>query len=296
MANPRKVIDLQKVVKEWAEQRYDRMATRKMKRLKTKKYVTTSIDWSEVSFVDRTEWPRLAEAAFDESEKKHDANANGPVSESKTPQLAADSQTTKASILFQTKFTNNTEGDQEYTMRTEKTTRSSCSTNIETGYTKGVEMSVTLKTPCEVFEANAGFHREISLTNSHGETIEEEVTWGVESHINVKRGYVANAKLIVDEKKYDGTFTITSRVAGTVHVSFTNVKDNNSMVYGTSDEIYAIVEEYLETQRCLDNPLDSFVQVREPEVIITTKGKCDFRYGIKQQVLVEQVPMSQGRG
>ena len=294
MSNQRKVIDLQKVVREWADQRYDKMATRKMRRLKGKKCVAMNIDWSEVSFVDHTQWPRLAESLFDDEDDKPkgDANSNGPVNESKAVTIAADGQATKASILFQTKFTNNTEDNQEYTMRTEKTTRSSCTTTIENGYTRGVEMSVALKTPCEVFEANAGFHREISLTNSHGQTVEEEVNWGVESHINVKRGYVANAKLIIEEKKYDGTFTITSRISGMVHVSFTNSKDNNAMVYGTSDEIYAIVEEYLEMQRNLDNPLDSFVEVREPEVIVCTRGKCDFRFGVKQQVLVEQVPMS----
>lgn len=54
------------------------------------------------------------------------------------------------SVLFQTKFTNNTDGVQEYTMRTEKKTKTTLSTNIEQGYTRGVEMSVKLSAPGEV--------------------------------------------------------------------------------------------------------------------------------------------------
>jgi len=293
MASQRKSIDLQQIVRNWADQQYERMATRKMKRLKSKKYITVNIDWSNVSFSDITEWPKLAEAPFTEKDKgSSDTNANGPVSEAKSRLLVPEMQaSTKASILFETTFTNNTSGDQEYTMRTEKTTKSSCSTNIETGYTKGVDMCITLKTPCEIFEANAGFHREMSLTNATGETIEEEITWGVESHINVKKGHIANAMLIVNEKKYDGTFTVTSTIKGPVHVTFNNIKENSALVFAASDDVFAIVEDYIETQRNLNDPVDNFVSVQGQNVVIRTQGKCDFRYGVKQQVLVEQVPM-----
>lgn len=55
-----------------------------------------------------------------------------------------------ASVLFQTRFKNNTKADQSYTMRTEKKTKTSMTTSVEHGFTKGIEMGVRLKTPCEV--------------------------------------------------------------------------------------------------------------------------------------------------
>jgi len=122
-----------------------------------------------------------------------------------SPNLHPDVGYSHANILFQTKFVNNTKDPQEYTMRTEKTTRSSCSTSIETTFTN-------LKTPCEVFEASAGYSREQSLTNSDGETLEEELTWGVESLIKVKAEHVAEAQLVVDEKKYAGDFVIETTI------------------------------------------------------------------------------------
>ena len=70
--------------------------------------------------------------------------------------VRAETGETKGNILFQTRFTNDTDDPQEYTLKTEKRTMSSCDTVIEESFTKGVEMSVNLKTPCEIFEANAG--------------------------------------------------------------------------------------------------------------------------------------------
>ena len=94
------------------------------------------------------------------------------------------------SVLFRTKFKNMTDRQQEYTMKTEKTTKSALITEVESGYTRGVEMSVTLKTPGELLEANAGYRREYSLTHLSGESFEEELHWGVDSVIKVRSIYI----------------------------------------------------------------------------------------------------------
>ena len=47
-------------------------------------------------------------------------------------------------------------------------------------------MDVKLTTPGSILEANAGFHRELSLTEIEGQTIEEELTWAVDSQIEVR--------------------------------------------------------------------------------------------------------------
>ena len=48
-------------------------------------------------------------------------------------------------------------------------------------------MDVKLTTPCSILEANAGFSREMSLTNTRGETIDEELKWSVDSEIEVRQ-------------------------------------------------------------------------------------------------------------
>jgi hypothetical protein len=238
------------------------------------------VDWTDVRFVDETEWGRVSQTAFD-NPALSDANENT----SGQPEKVF----THANILFQTKFSNNTNDEQEYTMKTEKTTSSSCSTSIETGFTKGYEMSVTLKTPCEVLEANAGYRNEMSLTRSEGQSIEETLTWGVESQIRVKRGHVAEAQLVVNEQKRNGDFTVVSRISGTVLVRFTNIRNNNQAFRFISNSIYGILEKYADMERRKGHALDfvNFDQENDT-VVVHTKGTCRFKYGVKQEVKVDQ--------
>ena len=277
-------IDIEQIVKDWAWREYDRTATRKQRRLREKekknssRYLNVTLDWSEVKFVDTTDWPQLAEDKADDNDNQS------------TMQAAA-AGGTHANILFQTKFTNNTMDGQEYTLKTEKTTRSSCSTEVETSYTRGIEMSLNLKTPGEIFEANAGYTRELTLTNNSGETIEEELTWGVESLIKVKAEHIAEAQLVVNEKKYNGDFVVITKIKGYVFVNFTNIKDNNSLVKATGHDLAEIVKEYIQMHRRIGEALD-YVEVQDDTVVIRTKGHCQFRFGIKQEVVVNQIPLN----
>ena len=73
------------------------------------------MDWSEVRFRDETEWPRLSE---DDLQKEKDSNKNttqAPAVPGRDQQ--AEHGFSQASVLFQTKFTNNTKDDQEYTLK-----------------------------------------------------------------------------------------------------------------------------------------------------------------------------------
>lgn len=294
---PVKFLDFEKAVKEWAWHEYADTENKKQKKLRGKEeknpgmYVGMHIDWSEVKFTDDTRWPRLESINFDENENKAEG---GKVQENldglkADDSLRPDHGAIHASILFQTKFTNNTGDDQEYTMKTEKTTTSTCSTEIENGWTKTWEMGINLKTPCEVFEANAGYSREVSLSKTDGETFEESLSWGVESQIKVKSNHIAEAQLVVNEKKYSGDFVVTTVVQGMVYISFTDVRDNNSILKATGHEMVNIIKWFLDRERRKGRTYE-FVQTDEENeiVTVTTKGRCKFRFGIKQEVVVHQ--------
>lgn len=281
-------VNIEQVVKDWAWRQFEKRANRKERRLLAKErrasegnttggaYVGIKIDWSEVSFVDNTDWSSLV---------KTDKNENQG--------QGRDEGTPNVSLLFQTKFTNNTQEPQEYSMRTEKVTTSTASTEIETCYTRGFEMGITLKSPCEVFEANAGYKREFSLTNVHGQTFEEELYWGVDSLIRVKAKHEAEASLIVDERKQKGDFVVNSEIWGMVYAKFYNTRENNQVIMATGHDIAEIMVGYLEKQRRKGQPME-FVEVKaekeggEKKVYIQTKGRCSFRYGIRQEIKVNQ--------
>ncbi|VDO11456.1 unnamed protein product [Haemonchus placei] len=102
-------------------------------------------------------WTKLYQESMEPEYEIHGAKGNvtGPKEEK---------------VLFKTTFTNTTQREQEYSFKTERCTRSSSTVIIEKGVCRGMEVALKLKTPCEVVEANAGFHQEVQL-NHIGELI-----------------------------------------------------------------------------------------------------------------------------
>ena len=142
-------------------------------------------------------------------------------------------------------------------------------------------MSVKLATPCEVFEANAGFHRELCLTDSGGQSFEEELVWSVDSIIKVPPKHKTIAKLVVSEDKFSGKFTVKTVFSGKVHVTITNIRDNNSFVKSIDGDIVDIM------RRESENGLKNF-NVKSKKVSTITKGVCNFTFAIEQHVVIDQ--------
>lgn len=145
----------------------------------------------------------------------------------------------------------------------------------------------------KVFEANVGYKREFTLTNVDGETFEEELTWGVDSEIAVKAGYLAEASLVVDERKQVGDYTVVTLVRGPVYVTFTSPRDNNSLVKASCNLVGKVVKEFVDVERRKGRQID-FVRFPDDSfdaVVIETRGTCQFRYGVKQEISVHQKPL-----
>ncbi len=258
------VVDLQQIVEDWAKDYFVRKADKKEQRRFDQGKIVLETDWKRVRF-------------FHEDPKYE---PEVPKPGSGKPLM---------NTLYQTAFTNKTDKDQTYNFNAQRSTRSECTVEIEESFTQGVEMSVTMSTPCEIMEANAGFSRELSLTNTEGQTLEEELSWGVQSEITVPGRHRAEAKLIITEEEYSGKFTLRTRVRGRVRVVFTNVKDNNAFVRAAEGDIDEIVR-WAKEKRLIQG--DGISIEKSPRsVLITTKGNCKFKYGLKQDVEVDHKPI-----
>lgn len=148
--------------------------------------------------------------------------------------------------------------------------------------TYGQEMNVSLKTPCEVFEASAGFSRELALTNCSTETIEEEIIWAVDSQIKVPPRHTTTAELVVSEDGFSSSFKVDSKVSGKVIVTVTDLNSNNSMVKCMENQIGAILSQAIQKGSV------SGVKVQRNIVSYTTHGKCSFRYAVEQHVKISE--------
>ena len=93
----------------------------------------------------------------------------------------------KNHILFRSTFLNDTNREQEYNLKAERRTVSTCSFSIFEGYTTEQCVSLELEVPLPkcVLEASTGFRREYTIEQSKDKQIEEELTWSVESNIKV---------------------------------------------------------------------------------------------------------------
>ena len=262
-------IDIQGLVEDWAFAYFRQKATSKKERkLQEQDNLGMEIDWKRVRF---THHP--------------------PEYTPKPPKLGEGTPT--RNTLFSVSYTNKTDRTQKYHFQTERTTRSSCAVSVEQGYTKGIEMSVKLATPCEILEVNAGFKREMTLMNSESETIEEELSWSVDSEIEVEGKHTGEAKLIIIEEKYDGRFTIETEISGRVRIVYTNIKDNNSFIKTAESDIVKIAQEAISSKK-IGAAAALSVDGTKKCIVCKTQGKCNFKYGVKQIVEVDQKPINKG--
>lgn len=254
--------NLEVAIKNWARKHFENNASCKERSLLKNEAIAMDIDWKRVRFDD-----------------------DPPVYTPQPPLPGTGISTNH--VLFNTTFTNRTDHEQNFSFKTERTTRSSCTVEVEQGCVTGAEMSVKLTTPCEFLEINAGFKREMALVNTDSQTTEEELTWGVDSQVRVKAGHTAEAKLVILEEEYKGAFEVTTRISGVVRVVMRNIKKNNSFMRATEGSVYRIVSEAIE--KGLYAPTDALSLDRGSNtIVVATKGQCKFRYGLKQTVEVDQ--------
>lgn len=258
------LIDLEEVVTNWAKTMFDVTKSKAEGKIK-KKYLSYNINWtklfqecSEPTYTILGAKPNVVDAKQDEK------------------------------VIFKTTFTNTTQREQEYSFKTERCTRSSSTVIIEKGVCRGAEVSLKLKTPCEVVEANAGFTTEV-MSNHIGEnTSEEELTWGVDSCVKVPPGAETVAELVIIEDIVTRDFRIENRLSGKVLVTITNLKENNSLVTIIEGNICDII-------RGMPDYTAKGFRFDGPAAIYETRGQCIFRFGIEQKVRINEFSLNSSR-
>ena len=93
----------------------------------------------------------------------------------------------KSHCLFRSTFINDTSKEQEYQLRTERKTTSTCDIELFEGYVAegSLDLSLDIPIPGCVLKTGTGFKRQYSLDNSTSKSFSEEVSWSVESVVKV---------------------------------------------------------------------------------------------------------------
>ena len=84
-------------------------------------------------------------------------------------------------------YINDTVNEQEYQLRTERKTVQTCDIEIFNGCVTeaGAELKIEIPVPGCVLESGASFKREYAMENTTSTSVEEEMTWSIESNIKV---------------------------------------------------------------------------------------------------------------
>jgi len=192
-------------------------------------------------------------------------------------------------VVFKSVYENKTEHFQEHTFQTERSTVSSCCTNITKGYTKSSSLELKLGLPDDIASVTAGFGRDVSMESSDESTHEETITWSINSSIKVPPHHRTVAELVVKEQEYTASFRMATRIRGHVVVVITNLRDNNSFLQSVEADFCDIMSSASAEQ------YSKQFNVEGKTVMWNVSGSCQFRFGIEQHVQLSEEPLDQNQ-
>ncbi|XP_071123358.1 uncharacterized protein [Mytilus edulis] len=248
------IVDLQNVVKESAWKWY---SDRRQKDFPTAmKKVRLDFDWTGVKFIP--------------TKLKY--------SDPRTVQY-------ESNILFESVFKNNSNKEQHHSLKTEQQTTGTCTSSITKGYTTGFNVGLTLSAPANIAGTTCGFSKGFSVENTLVNEDKRTMTWSAEGVLLVEKQSMLTAKLQITEKQSSYTFTTKVSVKGEVIVKFYERKNNRYLM-----EYRAPIRTILVQKKDMftDAKGEIFVEDIDGTAYVKVEGKCIFKYGIKQEIIINQ--------
>jgi hypothetical protein len=110
--------------------------------------------------------------------------------------------------------------------------------------------------------------------------------WSVNSRIRVAPRTRTYAELHIDEEEFLGDFSVYIRFFGRITAMIATRQSPNNYLKFIDGDIVQIIRETVENNRRLSHL--EIVEENPPVVQFTMCGKCEFRYGIEQHVVLDQ--------
>ncbi|CAF2932121.1 unnamed protein product [Rotaria sp. Silwood2] len=256
-SDQRQVIDLDEIIENWVWNMWNRTKTKLLSHYKREELIVI-INWKHVTFI----------------QSNTHFYGSPPV------------RLPKSQILFRTNFNNNTHNEHSYKFQTERFTRSIFEFKFTQSLTKSQESSIIFRLPEEIVELGGGIKREQSIEFGQDTIKEYNMRWSVNTHVRVAPYTRTYAELNIDEEEFNGDFTVSLRFCGRITATIATRQSPNTYLKFIDGDIVQIIRETIEN----DNSLNSFEIFEEtpPVVQFTMHGKCSFRYGIQQHVILSQ--------
>ncbi|CAF0776703.1 unnamed protein product [Brachionus calyciflorus] len=257
-SNEKVIVDLDIIVEKWIMYMWEKTKTKQASKYEYED-LEVIVNWNKVELI------------------QDDAKFDKPNSVKKAPQQQT---------LFKTYFTNKTNSEQEYSFKTERTTRQTCGFTFTKGFSREKEGGINFKLPQDIIEISGGIRSEHSIECGKDQTKEEDITWGVDSIIKVKPFSRTCASLVINELELTRNFSLDTRLKGRLLVTLNNKKENNQFVKSFSGDIVEIIR--LATEKYwlpANSSIFEIVDINGTKYARTSlKGNCKFRMGVEQFV------------
>jgi hypothetical protein len=113
--------------------------------------------------------------------------------------------------------------------------------------------------------------------------------WNINSQIRVAPRTRTHAELHIDEEEFQGDFTVFIQFYGRITATIATRQLPNSYLKFIEGDIVQIIRETKEN----NHRLNGFQIIEENPSIarFTMRGRCSFRYGIQQHIVLNQEPL-----
>jgi len=116
--------------------------------------------------------------------------------------------------------------------------------------------------------------------------------WTVNSQITVPPRTRIHAELNIDEEEFYGDFSVQIRFYGRISATIATRQSPSTYLKFLDGDIVQIIRETMANHPRRWNGLE-IVEENPPFVQFTMRGKCSFRYGIEQHVVLNQESLNQ---
>ena len=180
-------------------------------------------------------------------------------------------------VIFEDTFRNDTSLTQKHRIRCVRQTTSHTKVDMQQAIVCSERTRLNLSELPGNIANKSGFLNEIEIEKIKTHDFKEKLIWEVDDKIEVPAGSIIRAEVMVSEEQQEAEFTVKTTMRGNVHCDVTEL--DGEFRTTIDGDVTEILKKYAEDKKQLAFPKSGGVQ-------FTSKGICQFRYGVQKKVNV----------